>query len=166
MENKKAIEALKWIVNILESNDVPYQIEGGLAAMCYGSTRELIDIDIFIPNFGFTNISKAVKKYSQFGPDYHVGTHWKLIYQILNFNNQQIELCDANNAEYLDTKNNVWIKRDIDFSKAENITEFGIKIKVIPRLDLIEYKGRLSRDVDLIDIEQIDKLVSKKNNNF
>ena len=162
MENKNAIEALRWIVDILDSNNIPYQIEGGLAAICYGSTRELIDIDIFIPNSGFAKINEAVKKYNQFGPDYHAGTHWKLIYQILDYHGQQIEICDADNAAYLDTKNNVWIKRDIDFNKAETVTEFGIKIKVIPRLDLIEYKGRLRRDVDLIDIEQISKPVSKK----
>ncbi|MDD5032656.1 MAG: hypothetical protein PHC85_00850 [Candidatus Pacebacteria bacterium] len=164
MENKKTTRALQWIVDILENSDIPYQIEGGLAAICYGSTRELADIDIFIPNSGFAKIAEAVKEYSQFGPDYHVGSHWKLIYQILNYHGQQIELCDADSAEYLNTKNNVWIKRDIDFNKAECISEFGIKIKVIPMFDLIEYKGRLGRDIDQIDIEQIDKPVSKNYN--
>ena len=94
MENKKAIEALRWIIDILESNNVPYQIEGGLAAICHGSTRELVDIDIFIPNSGFAKIAENVKEFNQFGPDYHFGTHWKLTYQILSYNGQQIELCD------------------------------------------------------------------------
>ena len=155
MEKKIPTEALRWIVDILESNNVPYQIEGGLAAICYGSNRELVDIDIFIPNFGFTRINEAVKPFNQSGPDYHIGTHWKLIYQVLNYNGQQIELCDADDAEYLDTKNNLWIKRDIDFGKAETMLVFGTKIKVISKFDLIEYKGKLGRNVDLIDIERI-----------
>jgi predicted nucleotidyltransferase len=155
MEKKIPTEALRWIVDILESNNVPYQIEGGLAAICYGSNRELADIDIFIPNSGFTRINEAVKPFNQFGPDYYIGTHWKLIYQVLNHNGQEIELCDADDAEYLDTKNNLWIKRDIDFGKAETMSVFGTKIKVISKSDLIEYKGKLGRNVDLIDIERI-----------
>jgi len=55
----------------------------------------------------------------------------------------------------LDTQNNIWIKRDIDFTKAETIGIFGISTKVIPKDDLLEYKSRTNREVDIIDIEQI-----------
>ena len=126
-----------------------------MAANCYGSNRELVDIDIFIPSFGFEKISKAVEGYVEFGPEIHSGTHWKLVYQILNYCGQQIEICDAGRAEYLDTQNDTWIKRDIDFTKAKTIGIFGISTKVIPKDDLLEYKSRTNREVDIIDIEQI-----------
>ncbi len=151
----KAKAALIWIVDILDKYGIPYQVEGGLAANCYGSTRELVDIDILIPSFGFETISKDVTGYVVFGPAFHTGTHWRLVYQILNYCGQQIEICDAGNAKYLDTQNNIWIKRDIDFTKAETIRIFGISTKVIPKDDLLEYKSRTNREVDIIDIEQI-----------
>lgn len=88
MKNNQAIDALRWVVNILDNNNIPYQIEGGLAAICYGATRELADIDIFIPNFSFEKISSLVKPYSQFGPDYYISDNWKLIYQILDYKGQ------------------------------------------------------------------------------
>jgi hypothetical protein len=151
----KAKAALIWIVDILDKYGIPYQVEGGVAANCYGSTRELVDIDIFIPSFGFETISKDVNGYVVFGPAFHSGTHWRLFYQILNYCGQQIEICDAGKAIYLDTQNNIWIKRDIDFTKAETIEIFGISTKVIPKDDLLEYKSRTNREVDIIDIEQI-----------
>ena len=151
----KAKAALVWIVDILDKHGIPYQVEGGLAANCYGSNRELVDIDIFIPSFGFEIISKDVEGYVEFGPEFHTGTHWKLVYQLLNYCGQQIEICDAGRAEYLDTQNDTWIKRDIDFTKAKTIGIFGISTKVMRKDDLLEYKGRLNREVDIIDIEQI-----------
>ena len=48
--NKHAPEALKWIVNILKTNKVPFRISGGLAVKIYGSKRDLDDIDIDIPD--------------------------------------------------------------------------------------------------------------------
>jgi hypothetical protein len=151
----KARAALVWIVDILDKHGIPYQVEGGLAANCYGSNRELVDIDIFIPSFGFEKISKDVEGYVELGPEFYTGTHWKLVYQIFNYCGQQIEICDAGRAEYLDTQNDTWIEKDIDFSKAETIGIFGISTKVISKDDLLEYKGRLNREVDIIDIEQI-----------
>ena len=151
----KGKEALLWIVKILNENNIPYQIEGGLAAIYYGSKRDLIDIDIFIPSFGFNKIHDKVKKYITFGPDFHAGTHWKLIYLKLKYHNQQIEICDADNAEYLDTTEGKWIKRNIDFSKSELGKLFDTKVCIIPKKDLIDYKKRLNRDVDKLDIDYI-----------
>ena len=152
---KKATAALIWIVEILNKHGIPYQVEGGLAANCYGSTRELADIDIFIPSFGFDKISEDVRGYVDFGPVLHTGTHWRLVYQVLNHRGQRIEICDAGKAEYLDTQRNTWIKRDIDFAEAETIEVFDISTRVIPKNDLIEYKSRVNREVDIIDIEQM-----------
>jgi hypothetical protein len=77
------------------------------------------------------------------------------VYQLLNYCGQQIEICDAGRAEYLDTQHHTWIKRNIDFTKAETIGIFDILTRVIPKNDLIEYKSRINREADIIDIEQM-----------
>ena len=48
MKNIKA--ALIWITNILKKHQIPFQISGGLAAIAYGASRSLADIDIDIPD--------------------------------------------------------------------------------------------------------------------
>ena len=151
----KAKAALIWIVEILNKHGIPYQVEGGLAANCYGSTRELADIDIFIPSFGFDEISEDVEGYVDFGPGLHHGTRWRLVYQVLDYGGQRIEICDAGKARYFDSTNNTWIKRDIDFTEAETIEIFGRSTRVIPKNDLTEYKSGVNREVDIIDIEQM-----------
>ena len=154
--NKKATkEALMWIVELLERNKVPYQIVGGLAAITYGVKRELADIDIFIPNFGFEKIADEVKEYTQFGPKYHIGTQWKLTYQALNYLGQEIELCDSDNTEYLNSQTQMWVKQQIDFSNFTEAFYLGVKIKVMQKNDLINYKKELNRDVDALDVEEM-----------
>ena len=53
-------EAFKWIVGLLRKHTIPYQIAGGFAARLYGSTRELADIDIGIPE-DFIKAQKAAE---------------------------------------------------------------------------------------------------------
>ncbi|NIR53110.1 hypothetical protein GWO43_29865 [candidate division KSB1 bacterium] len=35
-------KALKWIVNILNKHDIPFQATGGLATKAFGSKRKLV----------------------------------------------------------------------------------------------------------------------------
>ncbi|NTW15414.1 MAG: hypothetical protein HGA38_03515 [Candidatus Moranbacteria bacterium] len=44
----KTINAMKWIVGVLDGVGVPYRIGGGLATALYGSGRPVNDIDISI----------------------------------------------------------------------------------------------------------------------
>ena len=37
--DEKTIDALKWIVGILNKHNIPYRIGGGFAAKMYGSSR-------------------------------------------------------------------------------------------------------------------------------
>ena len=53
MRIKDPKAALHWIVAILNRHRVPFQITGGLAAKAYGSDRDLVDIDIDIPEEAF-----------------------------------------------------------------------------------------------------------------
>ena len=41
---KDTESSFRWIINILQNNNIPFQIEGGFASRLYGSNRELADI--------------------------------------------------------------------------------------------------------------------------
>lgn len=74
----KVIEALQWIVGILEKHNVPYQISGGFAARLYGATRPINDIDIDIAHDGFEKILPEVREYIFFGPADYKDEKWDI----------------------------------------------------------------------------------------
>lgn len=53
---EKTLNALRWIVGILNKHQVPYRIGGGFAAHIYGSNRPINDIDISLPGKYFSAI--------------------------------------------------------------------------------------------------------------
>ncbi|MCG7931477.1 MAG: hypothetical protein ABW125_18250 [Candidatus Thiodiazotropha lotti] len=56
IKNKNQSEALQWIVSLLNQHQIPFLICGGLAAIGYGSKRELNDIDLFVPGKLFKKV--------------------------------------------------------------------------------------------------------------
>ncbi|HLC94380.1 MAG TPA: hypothetical protein VJH96_02335 [Patescibacteria group bacterium] len=44
--NRDTKKAFRWIVGILQTYKIPFQITGGFAARFYGANRPLYDIDI------------------------------------------------------------------------------------------------------------------------
>lgn len=147
---------LKWITNILNRLDIPYQIVGGLAAKCYGSTRPLHDIDFYVHGKEMSKLEEKLTKYIEFGPKQHQDENWDLIFMKLSYNGQQIEFGDADNTKYFDSQSQKWIKEEINFEES-NLIEFeGIKLPVMPKQNLIEYKQRLNRQVDQIDIQEME----------
>jgi len=147
--------ALKWITGIFDRLDIPFQIVGGLAAKCYGSTRPLHDIDLYVPNEGISKLVPELKEYLEFGPEHYRGEFWDLVYMKLRYNGQQIEIGDADQSKYYDSQSQQWIPAEIDFSEAEIIEFVGIELPVMPKQELIQYKQRLDRRVDRIDIREM-----------
>ena len=41
--------AFRWVVGILEDRAIPFLLAGGLAARAAGASRDLADIDFYIP---------------------------------------------------------------------------------------------------------------------
>ncbi len=75
---EKAAKALRWIVDILHNQQIAFQISGGLAARVYGSTRELDDIDIDIPEESFAIIQPAIQSHIIFGPEQLKDQSWNI----------------------------------------------------------------------------------------
>lgn len=150
-------EALIWITNILKKYNIPFQITGGLAAHSYGGKRAIEDIDIDIPDDKFDLIKEDVAPFITFGPERFKSDKWDLLLMTLNYNGQEIDLSGADSTKIYNEKSKEWIRLCENFNKAEIKELFGAKYSIISRDSLITYKKILSRDVDLIDIDEIDK---------
>jgi len=153
--SEKVKVALKWLKGLLDAESIEYQIVGGLAATIHGGSREIADIDLYIHNSDANKvltrvtqyISKPLTHYSEYG--------WDLEYFQLVYRNQKIEIGLAQNTKIQSSLDGSWHQLEIDFAKSVVKSYQGIELQVIPAHQLVEYKRILSREVDLIDIQQL-----------
>ncbi len=153
----KVRNTLMWITEILNKMNIPYQVTGGLAAKCYGSTRDLHDIDIYVPNESISKLEQRLDRYLKFGLEHYRDENWDIVFMKLHYNGQQIEFGDADSAKYFDSQSQEWIKEEIIFEKSVLIEFEGIELAVMPKQQLIDYKQKLNRSVDQMDIKEIQK---------
>src|SRR5438128_1635451 len=95
--------ALRWISEILQTHDIPYQVCGGLAARVYGSTRALNDIDLYMPIVRFEEIRTDVEMAITWGPAHEASTHWDLTYVKMRYAEQKIEIGDSEATSIFDS---------------------------------------------------------------
>ena len=153
--NKKAETAFIWIINILQKNNIPFQIAGGLAAIAYGATRSLEDIDIDIPEDKFDLVKTETENFITYGPEQFKDESFDLLLMTINYHGQLIDLCGAFQVKIYNKNTNEWKNLSANFRTAEIKNIFGIDVPVIAKSELIDYKKSIGRPVDLIDIEQM-----------
>lgn len=152
----KAKTALIWITDILKKHQISFQITGGLAAVAYGADRSLADIDIDIPDNQFDLIKGDVAPYIVYGSTRFKSNKWDLMLMTLNYQDQEIDLSGSDSAHVFNEKTAEWIKFDEDLNVAPMKKIFDLDLPVISLKSLIYYKKILSREVDLVDINQIE----------
>lgn len=155
--NSHSKAALSWIVAIFKKHNIPFQISGGLAAIAYGAVRPLADIDIDIPDAAFDLIMADVNDYIIYGPARYKSEKWDLLLMTLNYHGQEIDIGGADETRIFNEKTHQWQKLTDDFSKVEMKEIFGLQLPVIPYENLVAYKKILAREVDLIDLKEIEK---------
>lgn len=148
-------QALAWLVKKFEKHHIPFQIVGGLAAKAYGSKREVVDIDMYIPHKYFKKFPKELKKFIVWGPKHFKDNCWDVIFLRIIYEDQKIEIADAKSSKIYDKKIKKWICIDIDFSDSVIKKVFEMNVPVIPKQKLIKYKKILSREVDILDLKEI-----------
>ena len=156
-------EALVWITDILMRHQISFQITGGLAVQVYGSTRELADVDIEIPEDDFAKIRDEVASYITFGPGQHKSELWDLFLMTLNYQGQEIDISGAHHTKIFSKTDNCWVTLNVDLSKVAYVDIDGLNLPVIPRDDLIAYKKILARPVDLLDVAHLENSKLDKN---
>ena len=150
--NLNAREAFHWIVKILKDNKVPFRISGGLAVNAYGSKRDLADIDIDIPDKSIDKLLPLFKGFRYIGPNHYKDNEWDCYAISINYKGQDVDLIGSDSQRIFNKNNNKWEAFKIDLNKSHHNIIFGLKVPVIPKKELISYKSKIKRDVDLKDV--------------
>lgn len=156
MHKKNTEAAFKWIVGLLKKHSIPFQISGGFAARLYGSTRELADIDIGIPDKDFDTLLPEVDKHIIYGPEHYHDDEWDLLLMTLKYENQEIDIAGRDTIQIFDKQNGMWIPAHRDLTESEDREVYGIRVPVIPKQALIAYKKKIAREVDLADVAALE----------
>lgn len=80
-----------------------------------------------------------------------------LLLMTLNYQEQVIDLSGAYRTKIFNEKTGLWQLLSEDLSKVHPQNIFGLQLPVIPLDVLITYKKALSREVDIIDVQEIEK---------
>ena len=144
---------LRWITELLRDLRIPYQAVGGLAAISYGSTRSLVDIDVYVPDdTSLERLAAAAQKHLIREPAHYHDEHWDLTFLKLEWAGWTIEAAAASTARVWDRRSGSWRPAAIRFNRSETRLIEGVQIQVMPRAQLVEYKEGLGRDVDHLDV--------------
>ncbi len=149
MRNTKS--ALSWIVQILNELNIEFEIDGGLAASVYGSTRALADIDINIEKKDFNLLVPKVKQYIKYGPELYKDAHWELYLLTLKYAGQIIDIGAVDEMKYFSRKTQSWKNFPSDLSEVRIMNYMGMNLPFINEIKLMIYKDELSRGVDIKD---------------
>src|SRR3989344_1360460 len=154
------IDVLQWIVGIFRQHNIPYVLTGGTAARIYGSPRRVIDLDFDIPDQDIQSVADSLKQYVVSGPEMHTGGAFTNILLELEYNGVPIDIGGADSPKTFNRKNKTSVTDPTDINRFNMVNIGGGKIRVVPREDLILYKNKLSREVDLKDVKAMKKQFS------
>jgi len=156
VEQERVGPALAWVVGELERRVIPYQVVGGLAARAWGGSREVVDIDLYVPLDQARQFLIDIGEYVVWGPQYYYSENWDITFMKIDFGNQRIEIADASSApRFFNTLEDRWEEQTIDYSSSVRREVFGVECNVMPRGELIRYKKALDRPVDRIDVTDL-----------
>lgn len=150
--------ALEWLKGILDSQQVQYQIVGGLAATIHGGSRDVADIDLYIHSSDADKILSQVAPYVSKPLTHYVEGNWDLEYFQLIYQAQKIEIGLSPGTKIKSSEDGLWHTLETDFSKSVIGHYQSIEVPVIPIDELVRYKRLLGRVVDLIDVQELMKI--------
>ncbi|RJO62297.1 hypothetical protein C4544_00425 [candidate division WS5 bacterium] len=158
---EKKLNALKWIVGILNENHIPYCIGGGMATYLYGSDRPVNDIDISILGKYFSAIVPLVKNYITAGPKHYKNDKWDCTTLSLNYEGQDIDMTDADTLMMSKKDGTGWIRNKEIYQKYPNVLK-NVDDTAVSLMDprvLLEYKQELDGEHQEFDRKFLEKYI-------
>ncbi len=146
--------ALIYITDLLQTNEIPFQLVGGMAARAYGALRPIADIDFLVPGDELERIAALTSEHVVRAPSPYQDAHWDMTFMALEYDGQRIEL-GASEDKYYDQLAGCWRDAAVDLAQSELREVLGVVVPTMPLEELLAYKRRLGRQVDLQDIEEI-----------
>lgn len=153
---QKTIDALIWIIEILNRLKIDYYISGGFAGKIFGSKRELNDIDINISEYNFKKLLPEISKYIIYGPARYKDAKWDLELITLNYKGQEIDIGGVESMLISNKKRTKWLSFYVNFNKVLKFDLNGMKLKIINPKDFILYKRELDGEHQLEDIKAVE----------
>lgn len=155
----KQLEILRKITRLLEENVICYQVTGGTAAILWGVDRDTQDLDFDVSKKDIAKIREIFGKYIT--TDYHqyIGADFDLWLVICEIEGVPVEFGQSEGAMILGIGNKVWTPLPDTIKNARIVEIDGDEVRLQATGDLIQYKEILGRDVDILDVKQLSKLL-------
>lgn len=133
------------------------QYVGGLAARAHGSTRPLLDIDLYVPDEALPDIAGAITEHLVRSPVPYQDDDWDLVFLRADYRGQAVEIGGGDTARYRDHADGSWRSADVEWDASVRLEVEGVELPVMPLEALARYKARLGREVDHADLEELDR---------
>lgn len=156
---KNTENAFKWIIGLLQKNNIPFQLSGGFAAKLYGSIRPLNDIDIEVQDRYFDKLLPLVKKFLIYGPERYKDDTFDLLLMTLKYDGQEIDISGCESDKLYNQKTEQWESCGTKINDIFEKEVYGMNVPVIKWQDLVAYKKKIRRPTDLEDVEAITKKI-------
>jgi hypothetical protein len=148
---------MAWLADLFRDQDVRYAAAGGLAARAWGATRPLVDLDFYVHGEDLDRIETDLAPYVVRPLTGIRNDHWDLSFMRLEYSGIPLELSVAEGARYREAATGEWHDACPTFSACPERELLGVKLRIMDRDDLVEYKRRVDRAVDRADVAAIER---------
>lgn len=147
-------QVLKKIITAFEENDIAYQATAGLAAIAYGSKRLLYDIDIDVYKKDMTKVKKLFEPYLTRDLFHLEDNYWDGWLMMFEIDGVLVDISQIEDWYYKSPKGEKKLMTAIP-ENAQMMEVAGIRLPVVKKDVLIDYKRTVARSTDLEDVKQI-----------
>lgn len=146
-------DALIELSSVLRSNDIPFVVIGGLAAISWGVDRPLADIDIQVSKKDILKITKLFSENIDTDFRHYQNDTWDIYQTIIRLYGITIDICQVEDFYIKSGEEKYIVPDSLDDYVIKNID--NIELPVIPLARLIKYKKTIARPIDLKDLEEL-----------
>ena len=144
-----------WVCELLQKENILFQISGSVAAIAHGANRSIDEIDLFVSAAQFPKVFRLMVNYVVDHPWRRVDAYWDRITLSLEHSGTRVTVSVAEGAQFREAATQEWLETEVDLEASETMMVSGIEVSIMPRDQLLNQMRRLDRDIDRKDIRDI-----------